>query len=58
MKDFQSWKEAPLDTPVLALYQLQVYYTNEVRWGFAGLGKYHLAEETYELIKVDAQDVE
>ena len=57
MKDFQSWKQAPLDTLVLALYQLQVYYANEVRRGFAGLGQYHLAE-TYELIKIAAQDVE
>ena len=57
MKDFQSWKEAPLDTLVLALYQLQVYYANEVRRGFAGLGQYHLAE-TYKSIKIDAQDVE
>ena len=57
MKDFQLWKEAPLDTLVLALYQLQVYYANEVRRGFAGLGQYHLAE-TYESIKIDAQDVE
>ena len=57
MKDFQSWKEAPLDTLVLALYQLQVYYANEVRQGFAGLGQYHLAE-TYESIKIDAQDIE
>ena len=57
MKDFQSWKEAPLDTLVLALYQLQAYYTNEVRRGFASLGQYH-PTVNYESIKVDAQDVE
>ena len=37
MKDFQSWKEAPLDTVVFALYQLQVYYSNEIKRGFAGI---------------------
>lgn len=37
VKDFQSWKEAPLDTVVLALYQLQVYYYNETKRGFAGI---------------------
>ena len=57
MKGFQSSKKVPLDTLVLALYQFQAYYTNEVRRGFGGLGQYHLAE-AYESIKIDAQDVE
>ena len=41
---------------MLALYQLQVYYTNEVRSGFGSL-RYHLAKK-YKLIKIDTQDVE
>ena len=37
IKEFQSWKEAPLDSFVLAMYQLQVYYSNEIRRGLAGM---------------------
>ena len=36
IKDFQSWKEAPLDSFVLALFQLQAYYGNEIKRGLAG----------------------
>ena len=36
IKEFQSWKEAPLDSFVLAMYKLQVYYSNEIKRGFAG----------------------
>ena len=37
MKDFQQWKEAPLDSFVLALYQLQAFYFNEIQRGLAGM---------------------
>jgi len=37
IKEFQSWKEAPLDSFVLAMYQLQVYYCNEIKRGLAGM---------------------
>ena len=30
IKDFQQWKEASLDLFVLALYQLQAFYCNEI----------------------------
>ena len=36
IKDFQSWKEAPLDSFVLALFQLQAYYGNEIKRVLAG----------------------
>jgi len=36
MKDFQQWKEAPLDSFVLALYQLQAFYYNKIQRGLAG----------------------
>lgn len=42
IKDLQKWKEAPVDCMVLALYQLQAYYLNEVRRGLAGIGEYSL----------------
>ena len=35
IKDFQQWKEAPLDLFVLALYQLQAFYYNEIQRGLA-----------------------
>ena len=45
MKDLQSWKEAPVDCMLLAIYQLQAFYLNEIRRGLAGVGEYHLTEE-------------
>ena len=30
MKEFQTWKEAPVDSLILALYLLQSYYSNEI----------------------------
>ena len=41
IKDLQSWKEAPLDCLVLALYRLQAFYSNEIKRGLAGIGEYH-----------------
>ena len=37
MKGFQGWKEAPVDSFVLALCQLQFYYSNEIQRGLAGM---------------------
>ena len=45
LKRLQSWREVPVDAIVLALYQLQAFYTNEVQRGFAGLGKFSLSAE-------------
>jgi hypothetical protein len=36
IKDLQSWKEAPADSMILSLHELQAYYFNEVQRGFAG----------------------
>ena len=36
IKGFQSWKEAPLDSFVSALFQLQAYYGTEMKRGLAG----------------------
>ena len=36
IKDFEAWREAPLDSFVLALFQLQAYYRNEINRGLAG----------------------
>ena len=45
IKDLQGWKEAPVDCVMLAVYQLQAYYLNEIRWGLAGIGEYHLKSD-------------
>ena len=45
IKDLQGWKEAPIDCVLLAIYQLQAFYMNEIRRGFAGIGEYHLTKQ-------------
>ena len=45
LKRLQSWREVSVDAIVLALYQLQAFYTNEVQRGFAGLGNFSLSAE-------------
>ena len=45
LKDLQDWKEAPLDSLVLSLYQLQAFYLNETKQGLAGLGNYNVAQK-------------
>ena len=42
IKDLQGWKEAPVDCVMLAVYQLQAFYLNEIRRGLSGMGEYHL----------------
>ena len=44
-KDIQEWKEAPIDCTLLAIYQLQAFYSNEIKRGFSGMGEYHLCPE-------------
>ena len=51
LKDLQSWKEAPLDSMILSLYQLQAFYFNEINRGIAGLGEYSIAS-SYSHIEV------
>jgi len=45
IKDLQGWKEAPVDCVMLAVYQLQALYLNEIRRGLAGIGEYHLKSQ-------------
>ena len=42
LKDFQDWKEAPLDCILMAIKMLQGFYVEETRRGKAGLGTYQL----------------
>ena len=39
IKDLQGWKEAPVDCVMLAVYQLQAFYLNEIRQGLAPWSK-------------------
>ena len=36
LKRIQRWREVPIDSIVLAVYNLQAYYHNEIQRGFAG----------------------
>lgn len=36
LKRLQRWREVPVDTVVLTLYQLQAYFYNEIQRGLAG----------------------
>ena len=45
LKHYEHWKEAPLDSMILGLYQLQVYFYNEIQRGYSGLGSYSLSSE-------------
>ena len=42
LKDFEKWKEAPIDSAMLSFYYLQVYYYNEIQRGLCGIGTYML----------------
>ena len=39
LKELQGWKEVKIDNAVLAFYQMQAYYMNEIRRGLAGMGE-------------------
>lgn len=45
LKQYEHWKEAPLDSMILGLYQIQVYYHNEMQRGYGGLGSYSLSPD-------------
>lgn len=57
VKDLHEWKEAPLDCVILSLYQLQAFYSNEIKRGLAGLGEYTICQQ-YSPLKQDESDVE
>jgi len=42
IKDWENWKPVPVDSFILSIYHLQVYYINEIKRGIAGKGSYHL----------------
>ena len=45
LKHYEGWKEAPLDSMILGLYQIQVYYHNEIQRVYSGLGSYLLSPD-------------
>ena len=45
LKHYGHWKEAPLDSMIFGLYQLQVYFYNEIQRGYSGLGSYSLSPD-------------
>ncbi len=45
LKRLQKWREAPLDSIVFSLYQLQNYYYNEIQRGLCQCGDYQLSAE-------------
>lgn len=45
LKRLQQWKEAPVDSILLCLYQLQVYYYNEIQRGLCQSGNYNLCPQ-------------
>ena len=57
IKDLQGWKEAPVDCVMLAVYQLQAFYLNEIRRGLTGIGEYHL-KSTYTSIQANLSIVD
>jgi len=45
LKHYGHWKEAPLDSMIFGLYQLQVYFYNEIQRGYSRLGSYSLSPD-------------
>lgn len=45
LKRLQKWREAPLDSIIFSLYQLQNYYYNEIQRGLCQCGDYRLSTE-------------
>ena len=43
LKCLQKWREAPVDCILFSLYQLQVYYLNEIQRGLCQSGDYKLS---------------
>ena len=54
LKQYGHWKEAPLDALILGLYQLQIFYHNEIQRGYSGMGSYSLLDDfSHAAIAVD-----
>lgn len=45
LKRYEQWREAPLDSMILGLYFLQIYYHNEIQRGYGGIGSYSLLSD-------------
>lgn len=45
VKHWNDWKELPLDSLVLSLYKMQIFYMNEFNPCYRNMGNYHLKEE-------------
>ena len=50
LKELQEWKEVKIDNAVLAFYQMQAYYSNEIRRGLAGMGEYHVLSQYSDVV--------
>ena len=50
VKDLQMWKEAPIDSMMLSLFQLQAYYHDEIKRGFSDLGEYQTKKKFWALV--------
>ena len=45
LKELQRWKEVKIDHAVLAFYQMQAFYSNEIKRGFSGIGEYYVLSQ-------------
>ena len=52
-KFHQENKDLPLDVVVLSFYQLSIYFTNELIYGFGNRGTYRLRSEYREACFID-----
>ena len=55
LKDFQNWKEVPLDCLLMSLKLIQGFYEEEFRRGKMGLGNFPLKSK-YKQFQTDAED--
>ncbi|MEW8488049.1 MAG: hypothetical protein AB2705_22975 [Candidatus Thiodiazotropha sp.] len=57
LKDFQNWKEVPLDSLLMSLKLIQGFYEEECRRGKVGLGNYTI-KSRYSKFKTDIENFE
>lgn len=50
IKQWNDWKELPLDALVLSLYKMQIFYVNEFNRCYRNMGDYHVKEEYFNKI--------
>ena len=44
LKRYQDWKEAPIDSMLVAMYRLQTYYLTEIQRSYHGFGPWTLGD--------------